>query len=146
MKLDFTASRLPDIQVESETRLNSNYLPSEWIRYNEANGTVSMLNIGQISTIICDSRDEECLALIRFYAVDKGSPYEVRFIADGAVLDAHLICQSESRLARFILPRRSGKITMELRILEGPAVDFYATIHLGTAKLVPINSAAGELA
>ena len=81
---------------------------------------------------------------VRFYAVARsdGAPYLVRFLdQDGGELSHPLICQSESRLARFPVASGAAEISVRLENLDGAlANDLHVHIRIGVARLIPINN------
>jgi SAM-dependent methyltransferase len=144
--LNLTDRRLPDINTALPHKLETIYPPTEWINYKEASGLVSLLNRSASASIILPDLPHGGLMLIRFYAAAKESPYIVRFSIPDRTLDAQVICQSESRLARFIVPAGAVTVTMAMIGLDQEPIEDHASIHLSIARVVPIEANQKETA
>ena len=143
VKLEFSAALLPEIRGDAKAKLEAVYSPQQWILYEEANGLHSMLNVYDTARISLPKTNSPSLILARYYAVERpsGAPYLLQFAdPEGQVLSEHVICQSESLLSRFIVPRGCSSVSMQLRNSDGtPALDLHAAIHLSVARLIPIS-------
>lgn len=144
IRFELNEALLPEIESGSRETVEAIYSSRDWIYFEEENGLYSLLNQGDTGCISLPSVSSQCMMLVRFYAVAGKdiSPYVVRFLdAADNILSEHIICQSESRLGRFLVPSLCDSVIMKLSDLDGGyARDFHCFIHLAVARLVPITS------
>lgn len=75
----------------------------------------------------------------RFYAVAQSRPYKIVF--DTPVPDEHVICQSESRLARFMLAPGTERVGIRLHDLDGtPIPESAGLVRIAIARAFHVSS------
>lgn len=145
IKIDLSHPMLPAIENGSKEEVEAVYPTNDWKYFKEANGLFSLLNRNSLAHIPLSAvRPSTCLMLCRFYGVQKknGNPYAINFkdSSTGELYARQVICQSESRLARFLVPMSCREIVVEFVNLDGaPADDTRSHMHLAVARLVLIS-------
>jgi len=145
IKVDLSHPMLPAIENGSRAEVEAVYPTSDWIYFREANGLFSLLNRNSLGHIPLSERPSTCLMLFRFYGVQRknGIPYAINFkdSSTGELFARQVICQSESRLARFLVPMSCREIVVQFTNLDSsPADDTGMHMHLAVARLVPISA------
>ncbi len=145
IKVDLSHPMLPAIENGSKEEVEAVYPTNDWIYFKEANGLFSLLNRNSLAHIPLSVRPSTCLMLCRFYGVQRknGIPYAINFKdgSTGELYARQVICQSESRLARFLVPMSCREIVVEFVNLDGaPADDTRTHMHLAVARFVPISA------
>lgn len=151
IKLDLSHPMLPAIENGSKEEVEGVYPTKDWIYYKESNGLCSLLNRDSLAHIPLPARSTTCLMTCRFYGVQResGTPYALNFkdASTGEFYARQVVCQSESRLARFLVPVSCLEIAVEFLNLDGaPAEDIHACMHLAVARLVAVSEENSALA
>lgn len=151
IKLDLSHPMLPAIENGSKEEVEAVYSTKDWIYYKEGSGLFTLLNRSNLAHIPLPTRSTTCIMMCRFYGVQRksGAPYAVNFrdASTGELYSQQVICQSESRLARFLVPVACFEIAVEFVNLDAaPADDIHAHMHLAVARLLPVSAENSALA
>lgn len=127
---------LPDINTTEDARdLEHCFLPADWHREREGNGSYSLMNLGSRCNVRIPPSDGRRVLLIRYYAVVSNGPYHVRVWAGGRLLDDQLTVLQESRLVRAWVPPEATGICVETCDLDGNPVTLPWHVRVGVFQL-----------
>lgn len=125
----------------SDSDARSVFPSEDWELYKEANGVLSLLNLNDHPRIVLPKDFGGGVGVLRYYAaINEGKPYAISVIAEGKKLWSGVACQSESQLARFMVPTGTQELTIALNSLGGDKVEGIYQLHLSTAQILPKSS------
>lgn len=127
---------LPDINTTEDAReLEPWFVPTDWHREREGNGSYSLMNLGARCNVRIPPSAGRRVLLIRYYAVVSAGPYHVRVWSGGRLLDDQLTVLQESRLVRAWVPSNAAEILVETCDLDGNPITLPWHVRVGVFQL-----------
>jgi SAM-dependent methyltransferase len=114
------------------------FLADAWTPYREADGQHTLLNRHNHPWITLPRNFVGGVAVLRYYVVcPNAMPYVIRILSDCEELWSGVVCQSESQLARFVVPTGAKRLTILFLSLGTPEFNPANLMHLAIAQVMP---------